>query len=223
MLKWDINKPGGINMPLQYSCFISYRHSQQDIVLDLAKSLQTELSRWLDMEVYLDREKLEGGDFFSAELAKALCESVCLIAVYTPTYFSKQNTFCAREFKAMEQLEEQRLTKLGLPRNKKHGLIIPVVYRGDKKLPSSIKSSRQYHMFESFQISGRDNLDNPEYAQKIKEIAEYIEERCEELRVVENDICECCDTFDFPSETEISGWLESMLPPKPLLPGREGV
>jgi len=210
-------------MPLRFSCFISYRHSQQDIVADLVKSLQTELNRWLDMEVYLDRERLKGGDFFNAELARALCESVCLIVVFTPTYFSKNNTYCAREFKAMEQLEEMRLTKLGLPRNKQHGLIIPIVYRGDRKLPKNMKEIRQCHMFEAFQISGRDNLDNPDYAQKIKEIAEYIEERCEELRSVEDEICDCCDTFNFPAETDISDWLESMLPPKPVLPSRERI
>lgn len=210
-------------MPLQYSCFISYRHSQDDITQALASSLKTELSRWLDMEVFVDKGRLTGGDFFNNELAKALCESVCLIVVYTPTYFSRKNSYCAREYKAMETLEEQRLHTLGLPKNKQHGLIIPIIYRGDKKLPENIKATRQYHLFESFQISGRDNLENPEYAEKIKEIAEYIEERCEELQIVADDICACCDTLSFPSEDDISDWLETMLPPKPKLPGREDI
>src|SRR5258706_4971579 len=208
-------------MPLQYSCFISYRHSQDDITQDLASSLKTELSRWLDMEVYVDKGRLKGGDFFNDELAKALCESVCLIVVYTPTYFSKKSTYCAREYKAMESLEEQRIHVLGFQKNKQHGLIIPIVYRGDKKLSENIKNERQYHLFEAFQISGRDNLDNQEYAEKIKEIAEYIEERCEELRIVEDDVCACCDTLAFPTDHDISDWLENMLPPKPKLPGRE--
>jgi len=121
----------------------------------------------------------------------------------------------------MENLEEERLLKLGLPRNEQHGLIIPLVYRGDKKLPPSIKNTRQYYLFETYQISGRDNLDNPDYAEKIREIAEYIEERCEELQMIEEDVCGCCDTFEFPKESGISGWLEGMLPPKPSLPGRE--
>jgi hypothetical protein len=77
-------------------------------------------------------------------------------------------------------------------------------------------------LFEAFQISGRDNLKNPEYAEKIKEIAEYIQERCEELRVIEDDVCKSCDEFGFPTEHEISDWLESMLPPKPRLPSRVG-
>lgn len=84
-------------MPLQYSCFVSYRHSQDDIVQELVASLKRELSRWLDMDVYVDKERLKGGMLFNRELAKALCESVCLIVVYTPTYFSeKKSLLCSR-------------------------------------------------------------------------------------------------------------------------------
>jgi hypothetical protein len=207
-------------MPLRYSCFISYRHSQSDIVNDLVNSLQTELGRWLDKEVYIDKERLKGGDFYNLELARSLCESACMVVVYTPTYFSKEHSYCAREYAAMENLEGERLRLLGYPRNMEHGLIIPIVYRGDKKLPYRIKSIRQCHNFESFQISGQAKLDNPIYAQKIREIAEYIKDRFEELRIIEDDICSCCDTFAIPADGEIEEWLESMLPPIPILPSR---
>lgn len=209
-------------MPFQYSCFISYRHTQADIVQELVSSLKTELSRWLDMDVYLDKERLKGGDFYNAELAKALCQSVCLIVVYTPTYFSEKNTYCAREFKAMEELEQKRLEKAGLKDNAKHGLIIPIVYRGDKKLPNDIKNKRHCHFFEEFQISGHATLNDPEYAQRIKEIAEYIGERCEELSEIEEEVCKPCEAFEIPSDAEVSEWLTGMLPAKPKLPSRVG-
>lgn len=207
-------------MAFQYSCFISYRNSQDDLTEKLVNSLKIELKRWLDMEIYLDKERLTGGDFFNNEFAKALCESVCLIVVYTPTYFSKQNSYCAREYRAMEILEERRLKALGFPKNIKHGFIIPIVYRGEKKLPERIKTKRQCYIFEDFQISGRDNLDNPDYAKKIREIAEYIQERFLELRRVEKIVCEKCDAFEIPSAKDISGWIQDMLPPRPKLPGR---
>jgi len=214
-------------MPLRYSCFISYRHGQGqiDIVKELVESLKTELSLWLELEelgVFLDEGRLKGGEFFNEKLARALCESVCLIVVFTPTYFSEWSTFCAREYKAMERLEKKRLPYLSKHRNEK-GLIIPIVYRGDKDLPDSIRKKRQYYTVESFHISGRGNSDNPEYAKIIKEIGEYIRERCDDLRVVEDIICEPCDTFDFPEEDEISDWLKTMLPPKPSFPGRKTV
>ncbi len=210
-------------MPLQYSCFISYRHTQDDITQRLGSHLKREISRMLDMEVYVDQERLQGGDFFNNKLARALCESVCLVVVYTPTYFSQRHTYCAREYKAMELLEEKRLRALrrsGLPKNHGHGLIIPIVYRGKKELPESIKSNRQCHVFEDYQISGTDNLENPEYLKEITEIAEYIKARHHELRKVEKDICKFCDVMGFPTEADISDWLESMLTPKLTFPGR---
>lgn len=48
-------------MPLQYSCFIGYRNSQDDITQRLVSSLEFELGRWLDMDVYVDKERLKGG------------------------------------------------------------------------------------------------------------------------------------------------------------------
>lgn len=123
----------------------------------------------------------------------------------------------------MELLEEKRLRALGLPKNKKRGLIIPIVYRGDQKLPDNIKSNRQYYLFEPFQISGRNNLDNPEYAEKIKEIAEYIRERHDELSLVPADAFEECESFSFPVISDITDWLKTMLPPKPVFPGRQEI
>jgi hypothetical protein len=143
--------------------------------------------------------------------------------VYTPTYFSEKHTYCAREFKAMEELEKHRLELLGYSDNAKHGLIIPIIYRGNKRIPHNISSKRQCYFFEDYQISGHATLDYPEYAQKIKEIAEYIEERCEELSAIEDGACCDCDTFSIPSEGDIFEWLEGMLPPRPKLPSRAGI
>ena len=78
-------------------------------------------------------------------------------------------------------------------------------------------------MFEDFQIGGRDNLANEEYAKKIKEIAEYIDERCDELRKVEDTVCECCDAISFPTEPDIADWLDGMLSPKQKFPSRESL
>lgn len=207
-------------MPLQYSCFISYRHDQEDIVKELVTSLRTELRRWLELDVFLDEERLKGGDFFNRELAKALCESVCMIVVFTPTYFSKNHSYCAREYKAMEDLEIQRLSSLGYPVNRQHGLIIPIVYRGEKNLPSAISSNRQFYDFEVFQLSGKANLRNRKYAEKIRDIAEYVQKRCQELLALPDDPCDRCDAFEFPEDNTITDWLEGMLPPTPRLPGR---
>src|SRR5262245_13808013 len=99
-------------MAINYACFISYRHGQSQlserIISDLATALSNELSLYTSKKVYVDRERLKGGDFYNEHLARALCESACMIMVFTPTYFDEQSTFCAREFKAMEFLEAKR-------------------------------------------------------------------------------------------------------------------
>ena len=83
-------------MPIKYACFISYRHGQRKlaerIINDLTEALASELEAWLEEEMYVDRERLKGGDFYNEALAKALCESVCMIMIFTPTYFSADHT-----------------------------------------------------------------------------------------------------------------------------------
>lgn len=41
--------------------------------------------------VLVDWERLQGGDFYNEALTLALCESVCMVVVFTPTYFDKEH------------------------------------------------------------------------------------------------------------------------------------
>ncbi|MBI3302336.1 MAG: hypothetical protein HYZ72_09725 [Deltaproteobacteria bacterium] len=54
----------------------------------------------------------QGSEFFNKKIEKALCESVCMIVVFTPTYFSGTHFYCVREYKAMVELEKRRLGSL---------------------------------------------------------------------------------------------------------------
>jgi len=198
-------------MPFKYSCFISYRHGQRElaerIINDLHKALSNELEMLLNEEVFVDRERLKGGTFYNEELASALCESACMIVVFTPTYFDKKFSYCAREYKAMEKLESERLKSLGKSVDKKYGLIIPIVFRGADSIPSEIKERRQYYSFEAFQLSDVEMSRHPNYAGKIKEIAKYIYDRYKAMVALNSDVCECCTEFKLPREGEITEWL----------------
>jgi hypothetical protein len=108
-------------MPFKHACFISYRrHEQSELserfIADLCSAVRNELAVLLDEDLYIDRERLRGGAFFNPALADALCKSVCMIVVYTPTYFSREHLYCAREYLAMEKLEKTRLA--GSPINR---------------------------------------------------------------------------------------------------------
>jgi hypothetical protein len=115
--------------------------------------------------------------FFNENLARALCESVCLIVVFTPTYFSDTHTYCAREYKGMEMLETQRLNSLSVTADKEHGLIIPIVLRSEGDLPAEVRDRRQYHDFTKFQLWQRSSAKSKQYAAKIESIAQYIHQR----------------------------------------------
>ena len=136
-------------MPFSNTCFISYRHGGHEHSRKLVESFYQALSGELDLyirgsRVYLDRERLRGGDFFSQELATQLCRSVCMVLLFDPSYFDLASPYCAREYKAMLDLEEQR--RMCCPAGM--GLIIPVIIRGEKLLPDEIKNSRQFYSFE---------------------------------------------------------------------------
>jgi len=207
-------------MAFKYSCFISYRHGQSQlaerIVNDLSTALANELELYMGPEVYVDRERLKGGDLYNKELARALCQSICMIMVFTPSYFDLHNTFCAREFKAMEKLEEERERRTG----KRVGLIIPIVFRGADSLPSEIKAHRHYYDFGDFLLCDTEISKHPNYARKIKEIAKTIFDIYQIFSRLSEDPCSGCDDFVLPAESEVAQWLSAICTPVLPLPSR---
>jgi len=211
-------------MPFEYSCFISYRHCRnqlgQRIVNELYNALSGELELMTDKEVYLDRERLEVGYLYNEALARALCESACMIVVFTQTYFNRAHTYCSREYKAMEKLEEERLELLGNPSDQIYGLIIPIVFRGEDYLPPDIKERRKYVKFDNFLLSDDEMGRHPRFAPEIKRIAEYIAARCQAFDALPEDPCSNCSEFTLPTEKDIRKWLEGITEPRQPLPGR---
>lgn len=211
-------------MPFQYACFISYRHGQrrlaERIINDLYEALSAEVELLRNEKVFLDRDRLQGGSFYNEALAKALCRSACMIVVFTPTYFDREHTYCAREYKAMERLEERRLGLLRATADRNNGLIIPIVFRGEDHLPPEIKERRQYYNFDDFLLCDVEMWRHPHYAPKIKEIAQYICDRCRMLEALPQVFDEC-EGFTLPTEEEISGWLARVAGTEITFPGRQ--
>jgi hypothetical protein len=218
-------------MPLKYSCFISFRHGDRTlptdtslleaIAIQLKEALSSEIQAYTTKDVYVDWERLKGGDFYNQAIATALCESACMVMVYMPTYFDEHKTFCAREYKAMEGLETERLKLLGLSVSE-HGLIIPIVFRGMKFLPSEIKTQRAYHDFQSFQLGERRMSRNKKFIPKIREISEYIYDRCRDLESLSADPCQECNNFSLPDEAEIIHWIRKVKGVSSAFPFRSG-
>src|ERR1035441_3416870 len=179
-------------MPFKYACFLSYRHAQfplmRNFVVQFHEALASELETLTDLPVYQDSQRLQGGDFFNQQLSRNLCESVCMVMIYTPTYFSPDHLYCAREYVAMKDLEKKRLNRIN---SGGHGLIVPVVLRDFDRLPDEIKRARLVHQLDQFGLAPVTIARIQGYAAKIRSLAEYIAERCRDLEQVEPD----CEEF----------------------------
>lgn len=204
-------------MPFRHSCFISYRHAQHQLmrrfVQDFHEALASELEALVELPLYRDAERLQGGDFFNPALSRGLCESVCMIMVFTPTYFSHDHSYCAREFAAMTRLEQQRL-----PARPEQGLIIPVSVRGFDQVPDEIKSTRQVYKFDHFTMSGPKLIRDKKFDIEISRIANYVAARCKDLRALSID----CDGFAIPghNDAEVVSLLSRTVGSGPAFPGR---
>lgn len=212
-------------MPFKYSCFISYRHQQgklaRRIINDLYTALSNEVELLTDKEIFVDWQRLEAGYLLDKSLARELCQSVCMIVVYTPTYFDIEHNYCAREYKAMVGLEKERLDQLGQQGDDIYGLIIPIVFRGEKSLPDELKQ-RLYLNFETFTLYEAEMIENPVYAPEIRKLAEYIAGRCQVFDRFPQDLTVNCAKFTLPSMQQIKDWLKKLQAVPAPFPGREG-
>ncbi len=198
-------------MPIKYSCFISYRHTEteeaQRFTEDLYNALSGQLEPLLSQKVFLDDKRLQGGQFLKKAISGALCQSACMVMIFTPQYFDKEHTYCAREYKGMLELEQKRLQLLGEDDTGENGFIIPIIFRGQKSLPPEIKDERLYHNFSRFNMSDPLMNRHPKYAPLIQDIADYIAGRCYSLLDLPEDSLPSCDEFDLPEDEDIEDWL----------------
>jgi len=209
----------------KHACFISYRQGQQEIkkrfISEFTRALQSELELLLNEKVYIDEKRLQGGDFFNLELARAIYESACYIIVYQPNYFDADHPYCTREYMAMCQLELERLRAVKDAAERNHSLIIPIILRGEAALPEEIKAHRQFVDFSRFTLVDPEISRSSNYAHKITEIASYIKSRCECLarEAVPFDIAE---GFSLPDEEAAKQWLRRITIPRTYFPGAGG-
>ena len=200
-------------MGFQWACFLSYRHSNRD-GLAVVDAFHDKLDRELGMrglQVYRDNRN-EAGTLYNPLIATTLCESVCMVVMYWPEYFSVEHPYCTREYLAMVRLEEKR--RAMLPHAERNfGLIIPVMIRyWPEDLPDDLRN-RQHEDFTKLSISPYMSR-TTRFAQRVHGIAEYIHARCRAFNAVAHDPCAGCRDFTLPSDDEARGWLAAI--PRPI-------
>jgi len=162
-------------MAIRYGCFFSYAHGRYELMNTFKAALSDAIRCYLEPyfdhedELFIDTEQLGGGDDIDRRIARALCESVSMILIYTPKY--EAHGYTRREYAAMQLLEQERGQWYPMPSH----LIIPVIMTMHPgKLPPQITNSSLYVDFSHFTMATTDLKSNPEFLPDIKKIVERI-------------------------------------------------
>jgi hypothetical protein len=140
-------------------------------------------------------------------LADELCQSACMIVLFTGAYFSKRHPYCTREYLAMRELETKRLAKLDVSVSKKNGLIVPVVLRNLDQMPAEMKG-RMWADLQEFQEEESGLARPRSYFEEIRKLASYVAARYRELSALPDD--ELCNGFQLPDEDAARDFLSSI-------------
>lgn len=202
--------------PFRHACFVSFPIPKNSLIQsavveikdDLLREIRTQIN---DKDIYVDEGRL--ADIYDDSSATALCESACMIMIYTQRYFGKADEHCAREYRAMEILEEARLRAIETELCQEHSLIVPVVLRGASSFPPGIKAHRRIFNFESYYLmESRARRKSRDYLRDIKDIAEHVVQHCTIMEERLQNPCGHCDNFPLPSAEEIRDMITTYKP-----------
>jgi len=161
-------------MAIRYGCFFSYAHGRHGLMQRFKANLADALSCYLEPhfdnenELFIDTEQLGGGDDLDRKIARAMCESVCMVLIYTPKY--EAHAYTRREYAAMRLLEAERSQWYALPSR----LIIPVIMtQHPEQLPPQITNSF-YVDFSRFTMATGDLKSNPDFLPDIDKMVKRI-------------------------------------------------
>jgi hypothetical protein len=182
--------------------------SAADTQKKIIGQLKAELEAVTTLPVCEDHATLQPGDDYNLELARSLCQSVVMVMLYWPTYFSLDHSYCAREFKAMEKLEEERLKLLPEHQRSKKFIIILAI-RGGKDIPSEIRHNR--HVVDLLQDTLDPNmLRRRSFISAMVKVAEAIQERQQLLSEYAKDTRNDCSDCRLPEVHEVEPWLRQI-------------
>jgi len=186
------------------ACFISYPHnagkSVDAFVTRLKEELQDRVAQFVPGDVVSDHDFMTGADFNKA-IAKAICESACLIVVYMPVY--ERKAFCIQEYVAMERHQASRYEKLRRDLSGKLGMVIPLVYTGQEaRIPAWISEKINYKNISRDTIADPVRIfDTQDFKQWLVDVAGVIDELYDEFKGTGN-LCAGCDGDTLPDEED---------------------
>jgi hypothetical protein len=126
-----------------------------------------------------------------------------MVVVYSPKY--ERHDYCVREYEAMVALEGARRALLG-PGGRGRGFIIPVILRGSDNIPQRIRDHVHYADFSKFTLATPRLASNPDYVEKIQQIAQVIYDQYRAFSDLGAKPCTGCEGFSLPSASALAPW-----------------
>ena len=190
---------------IRYACFISYCHGQGKLmsrfITELRDGLRDSIEPYMDLEVFLDSDRLQVGYRYNEALGKAICQSLCMVSVFVPKYL--EHDYCRRELQAMQLADRRRRRSLGGAPAGHHGCVIPIVLRGNiGDLPDTIKGHVHCGDFSRFTTADRHLSYQKSFVTKIDDIAKYVYELYRNVGHVAID----CSQFSLPTSKQANRW-----------------
>jgi len=147
------------------------------IVDALADELSMLLDDYSSLPIFKDDRSIEVGDKIDPAIAQALCQSVCMVLIYTPNYLSEEKPYCASELEAVLRLEKERLAKISEV-NPKTSLLLTIILRGDRKELPQVLKDRENEDFSAFALHTTEIRRNKKFSPQIQQIAKKIKSHC---------------------------------------------
>jgi hypothetical protein len=227
-------------MSIEFSCFISYRHSSvasgAAYVREFIDGFVEELGRWTEYPHSLDEQRLTVGDFVDETLAAKLRKSATLVVLYTPPYFSTQKPFCSREYFGMLDLESERLKHFAEPAQ--GGLIIPLALRDHDGMVNRVRNAdKQWSKARGHEPRNRLGTNFEQFSKKkqlqpggtlngqLQVVCQAIGNRTLAFQQLPDEkgdeIFGVDDAWQLPAEATVKPWVQEILGfSKPVLPSK---
>jgi formylglycine-generating enzyme required for sulfatase activity/Tfp pilus assembly protein PilF len=189
----DAVQPSGF----KYACYLNY-HGESEIINRVAQrfldALRSELSSGTDKPIFMASRNLESGAFYSEALTRALYESACYIVLWAPV--DRGNESLEPELESARLLAERR-SRLGVESLKERGLIFPVILSAPESAPESLASIQWVDLSKT--IASQRWFNTKDFKRKIRDIAEFVLDRCREAERVPEAFA---DPQDFALQVE---------------------
>jgi hypothetical protein len=186
-------------MPINHSCFISFTTGTGKALQEFIDLLQAQLLDGLKAYVREPAWRFDENERIGAEwqrvLPLRLCQTVCMVAFYVPSYESSGP--CIREYVAMEDIEAARLKALGDELDPEFRMIIPVILKKRKGtiIPSWMQSSKLCLDITEYKTPDQPlvkALEHPKCVARLEEIAESVYEVWRAMTQHPDDLCVNC-------------------------------